>query len=258
MTERDALLSTILANPDDDIARLVYADWLEETAEPAAVARARFIRLQIECARCPPDASFSPHADEIDALAARWAREWLMELPAPVAKAVREERRGAGAFRRGFVDGITLSTEAFMWTVPALLAAAPVTEMHIHGAFKGMRTALWSPYISRLRGLRLSGVQDGNRLAGLVATSSLGEIRELDLSDCRITDLAASYLRRLLSRRRPTVLRVRRNLLTEDGIDHIASVLCHEPLAQLDVTGNPGARNWTDAQRARYGNRLVF
>ncbi len=45
MTERDALLRGIAANPSDDVARLVFADWLDEHGEPA---RAEFIRAQIE------------------------------------------------------------------------------------------------------------------------------------------------------------------------------------------------------------------
>lgn len=47
MTDRDALLAAILAQPKEDTPRLVYADWLEENGQPE---RAEFIRLQIELA----------------------------------------------------------------------------------------------------------------------------------------------------------------------------------------------------------------
>ena len=50
MTDEPSFLQAIIAEPDIDAPRLVYADWLEETAVPVAVARARFIRLQIELA----------------------------------------------------------------------------------------------------------------------------------------------------------------------------------------------------------------
>lgn len=43
MTSPD-LLAAILADPNDDLPRLVYADWLEENGEPE---RAEFIRSQI-------------------------------------------------------------------------------------------------------------------------------------------------------------------------------------------------------------------
>jgi uncharacterized protein (TIGR02996 family) len=48
MIERDALLAGILAHPDEDAPRLVYADWLQEHGEPY---RADFLRVQIELAR---------------------------------------------------------------------------------------------------------------------------------------------------------------------------------------------------------------
>lgn len=46
MNHRLALLSAILANPDDDLPRLVFADWLEENGTTDAdAARVEFIRL---------------------------------------------------------------------------------------------------------------------------------------------------------------------------------------------------------------------
>lgn len=48
MTDLDAILATVLDRPEDDTARLVYADALEDTGEPANCARAEFIRVQIE------------------------------------------------------------------------------------------------------------------------------------------------------------------------------------------------------------------
>lgn len=46
MHARDALLAAVLANPENDLPRLVFADWLEENGE---VERARFIRAQVAC-----------------------------------------------------------------------------------------------------------------------------------------------------------------------------------------------------------------
>jgi uncharacterized protein (TIGR02996 family) len=45
MNDHKAFLDVIIANPQDDVVRLVYADWLEENGEPE---RAEFIRLQIK------------------------------------------------------------------------------------------------------------------------------------------------------------------------------------------------------------------
>jgi uncharacterized protein (TIGR02996 family) len=48
MNEETALLAAIRAQPEDDTARLVYADWLQEHDH---AARAEFIRVQIDLAR---------------------------------------------------------------------------------------------------------------------------------------------------------------------------------------------------------------
>ena len=47
MTIPDALLAAIIADPDDNLPRLAYADWLEEFGTPSEVARATFIRDQV-------------------------------------------------------------------------------------------------------------------------------------------------------------------------------------------------------------------
>ena len=56
MSDGDALLSAILAQPDEDVPRLAYADWLDEqvVGGESATARAELIRVQIELARVPP------------------------------------------------------------------------------------------------------------------------------------------------------------------------------------------------------------
>src|SRR5262245_26563992 len=43
-----AILADIIANPDDDTPRLVYADWLEEHGHET---RAEFIRVQLALAK---------------------------------------------------------------------------------------------------------------------------------------------------------------------------------------------------------------
>ena len=50
MTDAGTLLRAVLAQPEDEAVRLVYADWLEEQGDP----RAEFIRLQIALAHSSP------------------------------------------------------------------------------------------------------------------------------------------------------------------------------------------------------------
>jgi uncharacterized protein (TIGR02996 family) len=50
MTEEDAFLQALLANPDDVNLRLVYADWLEERGDP----RGELLRLDVKLVELPP------------------------------------------------------------------------------------------------------------------------------------------------------------------------------------------------------------
>ena len=50
MTDREALFRAILADPDDDTLRLIYADALEEEGD---VRRAAFVRTRVQLANVP-------------------------------------------------------------------------------------------------------------------------------------------------------------------------------------------------------------
>src|SRR3954463_15201453 len=52
MTSEEAFVQAILADPEDDTPRLVFADWLDEHGQHA---RAEFIRLQCRLAAAPED-----------------------------------------------------------------------------------------------------------------------------------------------------------------------------------------------------------
>ena len=82
----DALHRAVIENPPDRTVRLVYADALEETGEPANVARADFIRTQLELETVEHDAdrrgALTDRASEL--FEANWLSWW-----APVAEAAK-------------------------------------------------------------------------------------------------------------------------------------------------------------------------
>src|SRR5262245_60556904 len=55
MSDAKALLQAIRDDPDDDLPRLAYADWLEEYGVEEQLARAEFIRAQVALSRMPED-----------------------------------------------------------------------------------------------------------------------------------------------------------------------------------------------------------
>ncbi|MCA9489304.1 MAG: TIGR02996 domain-containing protein, partial [Myxococcales bacterium] len=93
----DALIERVLAAPDDDEARLVYADACEEAGD---IERATFIRLQLDQARLSRwDSRHFELAHAVRMLEARNRRRWLAELP-------HFDGVAYGRFRRGFVDTV--------------------------------------------------------------------------------------------------------------------------------------------------------
>lgn len=66
------LLRAILAHPDEDVPRLMFADWLDESDKPAAHAYARFIREQIKAHRAGV-----PDGDVARGLFQSWGRDWF-------------------------------------------------------------------------------------------------------------------------------------------------------------------------------------
>src|SRR3954447_22280868 len=113
----DYLLAAIREQPDDDLARLAYADFFDENGE---ADRAHFIRLQMAAEKRPPR---SPRAGELAAeaegvLAAherRWLGEWAELLV-------------GWTFRRGLLDSVTLSPELFLTRGDELFDAHPAVR----------------------------------------------------------------------------------------------------------------------------------
>ncbi|MBA4068200.1 MAG: hypothetical protein C0501_31765 [Isosphaera sp.] len=100
MSDEDALLAAILADPDDDTPRLVYADWLDEHGRHD---RAEFIRLQCPTGPAADDPSAEDRAAELEE---RNRGRWLAGLPA-FADAHWE-------FRRGFPEILTAPIELLL------------------------------------------------------------------------------------------------------------------------------------------------
>ncbi len=108
MTTNDeqAFLAAIVATPEDDTPRLVFADWLDERGTGDDTARAAIIRAQ--CAlehRAPGSKPRRALQREAKALLKSHAKRWTAPL--------REARLGENwTFRRGFIDGSCLISEA--------------------------------------------------------------------------------------------------------------------------------------------------
>src|SRR5262249_9709898 len=101
-TGHEPFLRAICAAPDDDAPRLVFADWLDENAEPE---RAEFIRLQVRLAREPDTTEFDLQCEEL--LRTKWTK-WIAAMPGTAAlwtEFAVSTRPTSGATRFEIEDG---------------------------------------------------------------------------------------------------------------------------------------------------------
>jgi uncharacterized protein (TIGR02996 family) len=196
MSDRDALLAAIVAHPDDDTPRLVYADWLDEhapdrTPSPAAgpSARAEYIRVQCRLARRPFDAPDYPELLERQLDLATWldthTPEGEKELDVPEAfDWWGEFSAGEGrAYARGFPAEIEFSdydddADANVATVtaglPDVFARTTVRELSLEDAYgREVAGIVAHPRAAGLRGLSVADIADDreDEAARAVATA---------------------------------------------------------------------------------------
>jgi uncharacterized protein (TIGR02996 family) len=235
MSDADALLAAVLADPDADLPRLVYADWLDEHGEPE---RAEFIRVQIELARTPPR-DVGPWNTRLVDLRARqqtlWAvhgEKWLAPLRAPGAP-LDGLTASHGAFRRGFVEVVWMPTRRFLREADRLFRLVPVRELRVtEVTVPQLGELLGSPYLGRLAGLDLSDRHVGNTAVRmLTAVKASAALRVLRLRGCGLTDWWARDL---------------------------AAVSFAWPLRELDVSSNPLSAAGLAALRERFGAAVRF
>ncbi len=148
MTRRDELFAAILASPDDDNVRLVYADWLED--QGVDLARAMLIHRQVQCARLPRWDRRHAIADrECASLLARHGDRWRAALPALDGIAWT-------GFDRGFCNTVRADAVASLYRhAAAIAAAAPVTRVELH-AIEEVEHAFSKATVPWLRTLRFS------------------------------------------------------------------------------------------------------
>jgi uncharacterized protein (TIGR02996 family) len=146
MTQRDALLRAVCDNPDDDLPRLVFADWCDENGEPE---RAEFIRTQIELRKADvPAAGRAKLGLREGSLLSLWERRWKGEL-------VSEPGLLWGWFERGFVERLSVyDPDPFFANLDALFDWTPLRKLTIGGRVD-LRPLIASPYFTRVESLVL-------------------------------------------------------------------------------------------------------
>jgi uncharacterized protein (TIGR02996 family) len=226
MTDGDALYRAILAHPDDDTARLVYADWLDENGE---ADRAEFIRVQIELTRAP---TLTLRLRE-KVLLALHGEEWLAQFKVHGGPLQGETH---GGFRRGFVEVVWMPAAEFVRRAEPLFTRLPVRELRVtRTSLKEFELLVQCPDFARLDTLDLSEHQLGDQGAAVLAHSAPAhQLNAVRLRGCNITDQGAL-------------------LLASTPFESLLRELASWPLRELDVSHNPISQAGLAALRRRYG-----
>jgi uncharacterized protein (TIGR02996 family) len=247
MSDQDALLAAIAAEPDDDTPRLAYADWLDENDEPT---RAEFIRVQVEVARVEtlPRIMFNEHIGLFgrqDELLTTRRQELLGPLAGVPATRVE--------FHRGFVAEVDVRVDAFLRHAAALAAVRPAVRLRVEGVAAAPPTSC---------GARTSGGHGrvGVRVPARPAARRAADRRrvdrrheathpagELDLEGCGVADgfceLFGEFDLPAL-----TSLDLSQNMITDAGVEALLGTHHPRRLRRLILGGNP----ITDEGRSRW------
>lgn len=184
-----ALLAAVLAAPDDDAPRLVYADWLLEQGDP----RGEFIAVQCELASLGQDEA--ARATQLRAreaeLLAQHKKDWVGHFPGS-----RTEYGIVGGktwvkgsptkwtFERGFVRWVAMQTQDLVANAEGLFASEPVYGVHLTDPSVQLLVEQ-CPSLERLRLLDLSRVrlkEQGAR--SLFGARRFAALEVLDLTLC--------------------------------------------------------------------------
>ena len=238
MTDRDALLRAICENPDDDVLRLAYADFLEEDGDPA---RADFVRTQVEYAQTPPGSPVYPfvlwrnlqferqYTTALRAELPRWpgvdfghhVRGFVEDLHVNDYRTLKAHAREVfGTFPIRSLRVRHLSEPALLADLPELRYVRRLNLLFCGLQVETLRTLLGSPYLTNLASLELDSNALPADVVGVIegAVGNLPALRELWLGGNRVTDAGADRIARSAHFGPLRVLDLSHNLLTESGV----------------------------------------
>jgi uncharacterized protein (TIGR02996 family) len=236
MSDGDALFSAILAEPEEDVPRLAFADWLDETGGEFDRARAEFVRAQVALARIPPAESvaWNPRVIELrareQALVTAYGRRWIEPLRGRGGPL--EGTEPYGQFRRGFVEVVWMPAVWFVARAPALFARTPARELSV------TRTTV-------------------EELGALAGSAYLPRLTALELIDRRLGDDAARVLVRHPRVAALAALRLIGCGLTDTAAYRLADAPFPWPLRELDVRHNPISATGLAVLRDRFGPVVI-
>jgi uncharacterized protein (TIGR02996 family) len=229
-TDEQPFLDAVFARYHDDGPRLIYADFLEDTGDPA---RAWLVRVQLALARMPEE---HPRRSE---LANREAELLVANLPR-WTEHLNDLLAGPPQFRRGVLDSVSVDSAVFLSRGEELFARVPVRRMRLLDDAGLLPKLIHSPLLAQVRELDLCDNDLGNGGVDLLTRSPfLKHLEALDLGFNGMDDAGVRALARASTCPALTTLALNDNgTITADGLTALAESPFFAGLTALDVSGN--------------------
>ncbi|MEU8248846.1 hypothetical protein [Nonomuraea sp. NPDC048916] len=178
-----AALAELLARPDDTEARLRWAALAGQRGEQRAILVREQVEEREKLRRDWPYQRFEPPA----------ATSLIERHPAWSAE-VRRLGAGQVAFRRGFVEWVSIGAPALLRHATELYAAAPILYVRLTGVAPLLPELLASGHLSRLLALDLSGQELDDGHVAQLTSAGLRGLRSLDLGRNLVTETGVRLL----------------------------------------------------------------
>lgn len=188
MSDRNALVAAIAANPDEDTPRLALADYLDEHGTKAEQARAEFIRLQVRSETATGKAREKLVA-AAEKLEAKHRNAWLKPL-ADVSNSMLPDDHVE--FRRGLLHYTFLKTEDFLrkaaqQALPGALAAVGVEQLCFYSPTKRTADFANSPVLRFVSQIQYPGADDA-MMTALATSPTCAHLSGFEFGEVAFTD----------------------------------------------------------------------
>jgi uncharacterized protein (TIGR02996 family) len=204
--ERRALMAAIIANPDEDTPRLVFADWLQANGDKHDQARAEFIRLQIEIAKLPEK---DPRRKKLSRRAEKLVREhdatWIAPLLG-IEDLLRTHVPDISNYARGLWGSLFAPVQHFLLNasqrlLPDAFAAVGVEEVLFAGSTKRIEALASAPalrWVARV----IYPEADDKFLRAFGGAENCAHLSSIELENPQITDTGLRAFARTTGTRR--------------------------------------------------------
>ena len=179
------LHQAIIAEPDDDEPRLVFADWFEERGD----VRGEFIRLQIRLAKMHhshPDWFGLKQREQtlLKANRSRWnadAHRFLHTTPFSGRVKARHGAIRRWSYQRGFIESLDMDASELVQNWRHAFQLGPVRDLRLFLVRRAMPQLAESECLDRVRTLTLRSDVTANDVISIAGSPQVRHLEELSI-----------------------------------------------------------------------------